>query len=106
MQDAEGSSNANAQPFVVLRRYVWLTPDQAKDANGTKNMSQDEAAARAAINFSALDKNGDNKLSPDEWAQGTVSTKRDQRSANAEFDKMDKDGSGSIDENEYQSAQD
>ena len=105
MQDAEGSSDANAQPFVILRRYVWLTPDQAKDANGMKNMSQDEAAARSAINFSALDKNGDNKLSSDEWAQGTVSTKRDQKSASAEFNKMDKDGSGSIDESEYQSAQ-
>ena len=98
-------TDVNAEPFVVLRRYIWLTPEEAGDAGTMKNMSADEAAGRAAWNFASLDQNNDNRVSVEEWREHTAISVTDETQLRADFDEMDADSSDSISIEEYKQAQ-
>ncbi len=84
----------------MLRRYVWLVPT---DTEGGSQMSQDEAAGRAAQQFSSLDKNGDNKLSQDEWQSSSApaASGSGQGQTEQKYGALDADDSGSVSMEEY-----
>lgn len=96
------SDGADENAFVVLRRYVFLTPEE--DQSTLENMSADEAAGRSAMTFSALDQNDDDIVDTKEWSERTPRVAQDEEWANARFDEMDSDATGSISREEYQTA--
>ena len=67
-------------------------------------MTADEAAGRAALNFSALDPNGDDIIDTDEWSNRSTRISRNEDWVQAEFDSLDENSSGSISPDEYRSA--
>lgn len=97
--DSRSATGANAEPFIVLRRFIWLVPDESEDL--LKDMSQDEAAARSAMTFSRLDQNGDDALSEDEWATKTTAIPVPPTIADANFVRMDADSNGEVTQEEY-----
>jgi Ca2+-binding EF-hand superfamily protein len=98
-------TDVEAEPFVVLRRYIWLTPEEANDSSAMKNMSADEAAARAAWNFAALDQNNDDRISVEEWREHTAASTTSESDMRARFNEMDADSSDSVSSEEYSRAQ-
>jgi len=101
----DGSAqNADEDSVVVLRRFVFLTPEESQDQSKLKNMSADEAAGRSALTFSALDQNSDDSLGQEEWSERSPQITRNEDWASANFDRIDQDSSGSISKEEYQSA--
>lgn len=98
-------TDVEAEPFLVLRRFIWLTPEEASDAETVQNMSEDEAAGRAAWNFASLDKNNDDRVSVEEWREHTAMSTTDEEQIRADFDQMDADSSDSISKDEYSQAQ-
>ena len=63
------ASNADDNSLIILRRYVFLTPEESQDKSTVENMSSDEAAGRSALTFSSLDQNGDDIIDTEEWAE-------------------------------------
>jgi Ca2+-binding EF-hand superfamily protein len=98
------SAEDDSMPIVVLRRYVWLTPEEAGDDQAMRDMSADEAAGRAAANFSSLDSNGDGILDTNEWSKRSSPPGVSEDIASANFDEMDEDASGAISREEFASA--
>jgi len=103
--DASQRQGAGDQDFVVLRRFIWLTPEEAKNGVDRNSMSADEAAGRAALNFSALDENGDGSLDSKEWSNRSPRLERSKEWVNAKFAEIDADSSGSITRSEYNNAE-
>lgn len=105
--DASASDSAAAggdqNPIIVLRRFVWLTPDEANNPGSIGDMSEDEIAGRSAANFSSLDSNGDGILDTQEWSQRSTASMSENH-ASARFDTMDSNASGSISRGEYAAA--
>lgn len=97
--DSRSATDANAEPVIVLRRFVWLVPAEAESA--LKDMSQDEAASRSAMTFSRLDQNSDDMLSEDEWATKTTKLPVPPAVADANFATMDADSDGEVTQEEY-----
>ncbi len=104
-QEQAGASTTGAEndALLVLRRYVWLTPDE--DETTLSGMSEDEAAARSAVTFNALDKNNDDIVDTAEWSERTPQSGMNEDWASANFDKLDGDASGAITRDEYNQAQ-
>jgi Ca2+-binding EF-hand superfamily protein len=106
-QEAYESAQSDAagdNSYVILRRYVFLTPEESGDGSTVENMSSDEAAGRSALTFGALDQNGDDIIEAQEWAERSPAIDRNQDWANAEFDRIDGDANGSITQSEYRTA--
>ena len=102
--DESQSAADDEQALLVLRRFVWLTPEEAQDESALKDMSADEAAGRSAMTFAALDQNDDDIIDTREWSQRSPSSRMTEEWASADFDKLDADATGSISQEEYRSA--
>ena len=100
-QDAE----ANAEPVIVLRRYVWLTPDEAQNPETFRNMSKDEAAARSAYTFDSLDRNNDDMVTADEWSQHGWDSDAAETDMQARFDTFDSDSDEEVTREEFEAAE-
>lgn len=103
-EDSRTAAADDPDAWVVLQRYVWLTPDEAGDGNMFGEMTADEAAGRSAMTFSALDQNSDGILDTQEWSQKEPSSRMDEEWASARFDEFDANASGAIDDEEYRTA--
>ena len=103
--EASQKEGAGDKDFVVLRRFIWLSPEEAKNGADRTSMSADEASSRAALNFSALDQNGDGSLNSQEWSNRTPRLERSKEWANAKFAEIDADSSGSVTRSEYHDAE-
>jgi Ca2+-binding EF-hand superfamily protein len=101
--ESRSATSADAEPLITLRRFVWLTPEEAS-SDMMLNMSDDEAAARTAMTFERLDADGDNIVDTREWAQATTPRGLSEHLAGARFDAIDADASGAIGQDEYISA--
>ncbi len=97
-EDADRSNDA-ARPTW----FLWLTPQELEQGAADK-MSPDVAGTRAAMNFAALDENGDGKLTAAEWKRDSVSGMTPDWSA-SRFSYLDADGSGTVSKDEYSTAQ-
>lgn len=103
-QDSRSSTEAQADPVIVLRRFVWLTPDElSSGAHG--EMSADEAAWRSAQTFQGLDTDANGRLSNDEWAQSQATPGPIEQTVASRYERLDTDGSGSVSEQEFKQAQ-
>ena len=98
------SDNADDNSLIVLRRYVFLTPQESQDASTVQNMSSDEAAGRSALTFGSLDTNGDDRIDSNEWSEREPAITRNQNWANAQFGRIDEDATGTISQEEYRTA--
>jgi Ca2+-binding EF-hand superfamily protein len=102
----EAASSEDADPVIILRRYVWLTPEEAGSDETVANMSEDEMAGRAAANFRSLDGNGDGVLDTQEWSQSSSASGVSEDVAGGQFDTLDGDSSGAITRSEFMSYHD
>ncbi len=102
--ESRSATDANAEPVIVLRRYVWLTPEESQDASSLQAMSEDEAAGRSVRTFNALDENGDKIIDDQEWSAQSAASGPSEDEANLSFNQIDKDSSNFIDAEEYQEA--
>ncbi|HSO48843.1 MAG TPA: hypothetical protein VLQ68_13045, partial [Rhizobiaceae bacterium] len=75
-QSADAGSG-DADNMLVIRRFIFLTPAEGQDPSALSNLTEDEAAGRAATTFAVLDKNGDGKISSDEWTESSPSYSED-----------------------------
>lgn len=103
---------SGSEPVAVLHRYIWVVaPESSESEQGSQepqqDMSKDEAAGHAASSFSALDSNGDDTLTKQEW-QGSGQQGAGQKSSSTDkkFSSVDSDGNGKISKEEYKSARD
>lgn len=86
-------------PVIVLRRFVFVPADRPDMR--VPEMSREEISARALMNFHALDRNRDQRLSPEEWNQSEA-LKRDMAEVlNMRFTQDDADQSGSLSREEF-----
>lgn len=102
--NAGGSGTDNVGTFET---WVWLSPDEANNAQSLDTMSEDEAAGRSAMAFNALDRDHDGKISKQEWQNASpVSGNDDVMSTamNSRFKSADSDKSGTLSEEEYETA--
>jgi Ca2+-binding EF-hand superfamily protein len=99
---AQSSDQNNA---LILRRYVLLMPNEAGDARTVEDMSADEAAGRSAATFNALDQDGNDQLSSEEWSERTPEVGMNREKAQQQFSELDQDTSGSISQEEFTSGQ-
>jgi hypothetical protein len=83
--------------------YLWLTPDEL-EAGGAKNLSADEAGARSAMSFDALDNNGDGILDTQEWEKAIPGGGNPGGAPTARFEMIDSDQSNSLSKEEYSQA--
>lgn len=83
--------------------FLWLTPQELQEG-AAQDMSPDMAGTRAAMNFSALDEDGDGRITAQEWKRDSVTGMTPDWSA-SRFSYLDADGSGAISEEEYSTAQ-
>lgn len=90
------------QPFIVLRRYVFLTPVEAENENPLADMSQGEIAARSLRNFSFLDADGNGEISMSEWRIQTPTVGMTNDAASAQFTELDANGDDEISRAEFQ----
>lgn len=98
------SAAADDEAVVVFRRFVWLTPEESGQEGIHSDMSADEAAARSAKTFAALDKNSDDIIDTQEWSERSPKAGIDEEWANARFEELDEDKSGAIGKEEYRTA--
>ena len=102
--DDSQSAADDEQALVVLRRFIWLTPEEARDASALNDMSADEVAGRSAMTFAALDQNDDDIIDTMEWSERSPPSRMTEEWASAQFDELDSDATGSISQDEYKSA--
>jgi Ca2+-binding EF-hand superfamily protein len=104
-QAYEDSRQAAADDgYLVLRRYVWLVPEEASDDSVMQDMSMDEAASRSAMTFSALDTNDDGMVDTTEWINSQPTSDRGEEWAKARFNMFDGDRNGDVSMEEYRQA--
>ncbi len=99
--EAQQAETADTQPFIVLRRFIWLTPEEAGDAETMQSMSEDEAAGRAAWNFAALDQDNNDRITVEEWREHTADSTTSDEQVRADFDEMDTDSSDTLSYEEF-----
>lgn len=100
VREAMVTEAGREEPFSALRRYVWMSPDEAENPQTMESMSKDEAAQRSAMTFDTLDTNDDGMVDTEEWT-ARPSAERDETWADARFDALDADASDSVSEQEY-----
>lgn len=103
---AHGAMAASSDPgpdhVTVLQRYVFI-PVNAPETDMT-SMTTEQVAAASERQFDALDADGDDGVSREEW-QETVATIRDRTEQLTEsFAELDADGSGDLSEDELRAA--
>lgn len=85
--------------LTVLRRYIFLGVDGTD--RSPADMTSDEIAARAAMQFRNLDTDADDRISAAEWAQESVRQRDLSTMLNIEHTEMDTDASGTVSREEY-----
>jgi Ca2+-binding EF-hand superfamily protein len=95
-------SDSSDQAYKSFASYVWLTREEAGSEETTiRQMTADQAAFRASVNFNALDANNDNVVDISEWAERDVAPGYDEAWANARFYRLDGNDSGTINKEEF-----
>lgn len=103
-EESQSAAGTGDDAFLVLRRYVWLTPEEGQDAAAVQDMSEEEVAARSVRTFNALDTNDDDIIDTREWAKQSPVSGPSEEQASLDFDKIDADATNSISKEEYQQA--
>ncbi len=85
--------------LTVLRRYIFLGVDGTD--RSPADMTSDEIAARAAMQFRNLDTDADEQISAAEWAQESVRQRDLSTVLNIAHTEMDTDASGTVSREEY-----
>lgn len=109
--EMSGSEQADAsdgtddgQQMLLIRRYVLMRPAderamQGADASGMR-AQRNRMAAGTGRGFATLDRDGNGRLSPDEWMG--AATQGDMRAASERrYNRMDRDSSGGVSMDEY-----
>jgi Ca2+-binding EF-hand superfamily protein len=99
-QDAQ-SEDAGPQDFLVLQRYVFLTPNDAQNELKLDSITEDEAAGRSAATFNQLDQDGTGSINPSEWAEKSPEAGMNKEVAVRRFSALDADSSGDITREEF-----
>jgi Ca2+-binding EF-hand superfamily protein len=94
------ASNQDDPKFLVIRRYIFLTPQEVSQPQNMQGFSDDEAAARAATTFALLDADGDGKVTVEEWTNNSPSYSEER--AKKRFQQLDADSSSTLSKDEYQ----
>lgn len=103
-QESRSASADDADGYLVLRRYVWLVPEEGSDGSMMSDMTKDEAASRSAMTFGALDTNDDGMVDTTEWINREPTSDRGEEWAKARFNMFDGDDSGDVTMEEYTQA--
>lgn len=93
-----------AEPFIVVRRFIFLTPEEAARENAIADMSGDEIASRSVRNFSFLDADDNGEIAMSEWRVQTPRVGMSEEDANAQFSELDGNGDDTITRKEYEAA--
>lgn len=104
--------------LIALRRFILLVPKDGENQAGHNQagqqqdaarrlqaMSSDEAAARSAMKFGALDRDGDGTLAESEW-DAAATDSMSSALAEEHFKAMDRNADGKLSREEYRNARD
>ncbi|GGA95241.1 hypothetical protein [Allosediminivita pacifica] len=92
----QGDAEANGD----FRRLVFVPVSAGPEVYDS--MTMEDAAARSAILFMALDTDQSDSVSASEWEESTPEARNRSEAAGAEFDAADTDGSGDLSAAEYE----
>jgi Ca2+-binding EF-hand superfamily protein len=99
--EASGAAQGEGAPVVLFRRFI-LMPSDSDSSPG--DMTREEAANRAAQRFMMLDRNRDDRIDAEEWAQQETLNDDLADIINMQFGETDADGSGGLTQEEMRAA--
>ena len=95
--DAQGGSD----PVVLFRRFIVIPGDSDR---GPADMTREEAANRSAQRFMMMDRNRDDRIDAQEWAQQETLNDDLSDIINMQFEEADADASGGLTPEEMRAA--
>jgi Ca2+-binding EF-hand superfamily protein len=100
-QQQTGQQQDGQSPqLLVLRQYVLVPTDQVSDQQ-LRQMSQDELGAQAGRAFEDMDRDGDGRITKEEWQQAERGSGLGDQQRQQSFQSLDQDASGGVSEEEY-----
>jgi hypothetical protein len=96
---SDPSLSADDPRVMVLRRYVFLTPEEA--GGPFPDMTSDDVAARSAQAIRDLDTNSDEMIDEAEWSRQDTPRRDIEAQINMRTTEIDTDRSGTVSEEEY-----
>jgi Ca2+-binding EF-hand superfamily protein len=100
-QQPSGQQQTGQDPQVLLlRQYVLVPTAEVSDAR-MREMSEDEIGARAGRAFDDMDRDGDGRITKEEWQQAERGAGQGDQRREPSFQSLDQDGSGGVSEEEY-----
>jgi Ca2+-binding EF-hand superfamily protein len=95
------SGDGEASPSIIFRRFI-LVP--AGDDRSPADMTREEAANRSAQRFMTLDRDRDDRIDAEEWAEQETLDQDLSDVINMQFDEADADASGGLTQEEMRAA--
>jgi Ca2+-binding EF-hand superfamily protein len=103
-QQQAGQQQMGQHPQVlVLRQYVLVPTDRVSDEQ-MRQMKRDELAAHAGRAFKDMDRDGDGRISKQEWQQAERGAGQQDQQRRQSFQALDQDDSGTVSQEEYRQA--
>ena len=99
--DASAEAQEDSDPVILFRRLIVIPRDSDRSPG---DMSREEAANRSAQRFMMMDRNRDDRIDAQEWAQQETLNDDLADIINMQFDEADADASGGLTQEEMRRA--
>jgi Ca2+-binding EF-hand superfamily protein len=99
--DAEAATQEESAPVVLFRRMIVMP---AESDRSPADMTREEVANRASQRFMMMDRNRDDRIDAEEWAQQETLNDDLEDIINMQFEEADADASGGLTREEMRAA--
>jgi Ca2+-binding EF-hand superfamily protein len=99
--DASAEAQEESDPVILFRRLIVIPADSDRNPG---DMSREEAANRSAQRFMMMDRNRDDRIDAQEWAQQETLNDDLEDIINMQFEEADADASGELTQEEMRRA--